>query len=250
MPMPMPTLLTADGVHLTLRRWEGDAPAPVTVVIVHGFSASSQCPNVEGIAEALLADGLDVITYDARGHGTSGGESTLGDAEQHDVSAAVALAREQSNCVVLVGASMGAIAALRYAAGDPDLAGLVTVSCPSLWRLPKNVRGILAAAMTRTGPGRRLTSRLVGVRVANRWTNPEPPLALVPRLRVPFAIVHGTEDRFIPVRDAVELHEAATGPTRIDIVPGLGHAFEAPSVAAVRESVAWVLERHAAVATS
>ncbi|MCU1430474.1 MAG: phospholipase/Carboxylesterase family protein [Actinomycetia bacterium] len=244
--MPEPTLLTIDGVHLTGRRWKTAEPAAATVVIVHGFSASSQCPNVAGVAEALHEDGFDVLTYDARGHGTSGGESTLGDHEEHDVAAAVALARERTPDVILVGASMGAIAALRYAATDADLAGVVTVSCPSQWRLPRNVRGLLAVVMTRTGAGRRLTSRLVGVRVANRWTNPEPPMALVPRVTAPFAVVHGTEDHFIPVRDAFELHEAATSPSRIDIIAGLGHAFEPLSIEAVRQSVAWVRDRHAA----
>src|SRR5262249_33963282 len=109
--MPAPTLLTVDGVRLSARRWQSSTPAPATVVIVHGFSASSKCPNVAGVAEALFEDGFDVLTYDARGHGTSGGESTLGDHEQHDVAAAVEFAREHTPDVVLVGASMGAIAA-------------------------------------------------------------------------------------------------------------------------------------------
>ena len=91
-------------------------------------------PNVSALAEALVGDGFDVITYDARGHGSSEGESTLGDDEQHDVAAAVMAARERTPNVVLVGASMGGIAALRYAATDDDLAGVVTVSCPAHWR--------------------------------------------------------------------------------------------------------------------
>jgi alpha-beta hydrolase superfamily lysophospholipase len=244
--MPTPTLLTVDGVRLTARRWQSASTPPATIVVVHGFSASSQCPNVASLAERLNDEGFDVLTYDARGHGTSEGESTLGDHEQHDVAAAVMLARERTRDVVLVGASMGAIAALRYAATDDDLAGVVTVSCPSHWRLPRNVRGVLAAAMTRTRVGRRLTSRLVRVRVASRWTNPEPPADLVPRVTAPYAIVHGTEDRFIPVRDAIELHDAALSPSRIDIVAGLGHAFEPPSIEAVQRAVDWVLARHAA----
>jgi pimeloyl-ACP methyl ester carboxylesterase len=246
--MPSPTLLTIDGVRLTARRWQSTLPPAATIVIVHGFSASSQCPNVEGVAEALADGGYDVLTYDARGHGTSEGESTLGDYEQHDVAAAVKLARERTHDVVLVGASMGAIAALRYAATDPDLAGVVTVSCPSQWRLPRNVLGVLSAAMTRTGLGRRVTARVCRVRVASRWTNPAPPLELVPQVRVPFAIVHGTDDKFIPLRDAIELHDATKGPARLDIVAGLGHAFEAPSIDAVRRGVTWALEHHAAPA--
>ena len=82
--------------------------------------------------------------------------------------------------------------------------------------------------------------------VAARWTNPEPPVTLVPRVKAPYAIVHGTEDRFIPVRDAIELHDAALSPSRIDIVAGLGHAFEPPSIEAVQRAVDWVLARHAA----
>src|SRR5689334_3979475 len=103
--MPTPTLRTVDGVRLTGRRWMTDDTPAATVVVVHGFSASSQCPNVEALAQVLHDDGFDVITYDARGHGTSEGESTLGDAEQHDVAAAVEMARERTPDVVLVGAS-------------------------------------------------------------------------------------------------------------------------------------------------
>jgi hypothetical protein len=141
---------------------------------------------------------------------------------------------------------MGGIAALRYAATDAALAGVVTVSCPAHWRLPRNIRGVLGVAMTRTGLGRRLAVRLCHVRVASRWTNPAPPLALVPRVRAPYAVVHGTEDRLLAVRDAVELYDAATSPARIDIVAGMGHAFEPMAVDAVRRSVNWALERHRA----
>src|SRR6478735_9254562 len=152
--MPRSTLTTIDGLALTGRRWLTSAPPQAAVVLVHGFSASSVCPQVVALGDALHADNFDVVTYDARGHGTSPGQSTLGDDERHDVGAAVAKARERASRVVLVGASMGAIAALRYAATDPDLAGVVSISCPAAWRLPRSARGILGALMTRTPPGR------------------------------------------------------------------------------------------------
>jgi alpha-beta hydrolase superfamily lysophospholipase len=239
--MPSRTLTTTDGFELAGRRRLVEGTPRGAVVIVHGFSASASCPHVEELAETLFADDLDVITYDARGHGDSGGESTLGDHEQHDVAAAVELARERTDRVVLVGASMGAIAALRYAVGDSSLAGVVAVSCPSAWRLPRNVRGVLAAAMTRTGLGRIVTSRLVGVRVARRWTNPEPPIALVSHLAVPTTYIHGTADRFIDARDANELADATPEPKQIVIVADMGHAFEPVAVAPIRDAVAWSL---------
>jgi pimeloyl-ACP methyl ester carboxylesterase len=234
-------LRTSDGLELAGQQRLVEGRARASVVIVHGFSASSACPHVGALADALHDDGLDVITYDARGHGDSPGESTLGDHEQHDVAAAVSLARERTERVVLVGASMGAIATLRYAATDPELAGAVAVSCPSAWRLPRNIRGVLAAAMTRTEPGRMLTSRLVGVRVARKWTKPTPPIELAPQLQMPITYIHGTDDRFIPVRDAAELFEATPDPRHLLVVRGMGHAFEPIAIEPIRDAVAWAL---------
>jgi alpha-beta hydrolase superfamily lysophospholipase len=239
--MPAPTLTTADGLALAGRHWLTATPPHAAVVIVHGFSASSKCPDVAALADALHAHGLDVITYDARGHGGSEGESTLGDHEAHDVAAAVALARQRSSRVVVVGASMGGIAALRYVVTDPDVAGAVVVSCPAAWRLPRNARGVLGALMTRTRLGRRVTARYVGVRVAARWTNPEPPVALAGRVRVPVAYVHGARDRLIPVRDAEELVAATPGRKRFKLVPEMGHAFDPLAIVAIRDAVEWVL---------
>ena len=127
--------------------------------------------------------------------------------------------------VVLVGASMGAVAAARYATTDPDLAGVVLVSCPSRWKLPRNVRGVLAAGMTRTRPGRLLVSRLSGVRLAPKWTNAMPPVGLVAELELPVALVHGRQDRFIVCGDAAQLYAAAPEPRRLTMVPRMGHAF-------------------------
>jgi alpha-beta hydrolase superfamily lysophospholipase len=239
--VPRPLLTTRDGLQLSARRWLHDGTPEAAVVIVHGFTASGDCPHVGVLADRLYRAGLDIVTYDARGHGSSDGESTLGDDEQHDVAAAVALARMRTDDVVLVGASMGAIAALRYAVTDPSLRGAVLVSCPAQWRLPRNVRGVLAAGMTRTAPGRRLIGRLAGVRVASKWTRPAPPLALVTSHRTPIAFVHGTRDRFISSRDAEQLFDAAAEPKRLTLVPAMSHAFCPEAVEPIEDAVAWIL---------
>ena len=243
------TLRTTDGLELSVHQRLVEGTPRAAVVIVHGFSASAACPHVGALADSLHDADLDIITYDARGHGSSPGESTLGDHEQHDVAAAVELARVRTPRVVLVGASMGAVATLRYAATDPELAGAVAVSCPAAWKLPRNVRGVLAAAMTRTPVGRRVTSRLVGVRVAPKWTNPTPPIELAPQLRVPTAYIHGTEDRFIAARDAAQLWEATPEPRKLIVVRGMGHAFEPLANEPISDAVEWALA-HELSATS
>lgn len=239
--MHRPTLLTTDEVTLAGRRWlHNDLPV-ASVVLVHGFCASSDDPAVVAVAESLYADGFDVVSYDARGHGRSTGESTLGDLEQHDVAAAVALARTRSSDVVLVGASMGAIAALRYAATDPELRGVVAVSCPARWTLPINPAALAAALMTRTPFGRAFLARMMKVRVARRWTNPAAPVELIERIEAPVAVVHGTADRFIPMRAAYELYASATSERSLDLVPGMGHAYDAVATDSIRRGVEWSL---------
>jgi alpha-beta hydrolase superfamily lysophospholipase len=239
--VPRPTLRTADDVALAGRRLLVPGEPSAAVVVVHGFSASAACPHVERVALGLHGLDLDVVTYDARGHGGSGGVSTLGDLERHDVAAAVELARRRTDTVVLVGASMGAIAVLRHAASDAALAGVVTISCPARFRLPFNARAFLAAGMTRTPIGRALMTRTTGVRVARRWESPEPPAALVPRVDAPIAFVHGTDDRFIPSTDSVALHEVANEPRSLTVVRGMGHAFDEAGVPAILSSVMWTL---------
>jgi pimeloyl-ACP methyl ester carboxylesterase len=234
-------LVAADGIHLCGRRWEPAGRRRASVVLVHGFGASSVDGRVVAVAEALAGHGHPVLSVDSRGHGGSDGATTLGDAERLDVDAAVTAIGPEP--VVLVGASMGAIGALRHAVtteGTP-VAGIVTVSCPARWRLPRNARGVLSAALTHTPPGRWVARRYLGVRIAEPGPRPAPPLELVPQVRRPLALIHGRADPFIPVADAEMLHAAAREPRRLDLIDGMGHAFEPEAIDPVVEAVEWVL---------
>ena len=235
-------LRTSDGVALLARLWPATAvPVRGAAVLVHGFSAGKDEPSVVAVADRLAALGFDVVCYDGRGHGGSGGRCTLGDRERHDVAAAVEAARTRSSRVVLVGASMGAIAVLRHAAADPAVSGVVTVSSPARWRLPRTARSLLAAGLTQTRPGRWLAARHLDVRLAKGWSRPEPPVALAAQLSVPLAVVHGAQDRFIPLAEGRVLAQAAGGPCRLVVVPGMGHAFEPVALGAIADALEWVM---------
>jgi uncharacterized protein len=239
-------LVTADGVRLAATGWRADPPARGTVVLVHGFGACCAEVKVVALAEALRDHGFDVVAYDARGHGASGGTTTLGDDEHLDVAAAVGAVAPSGRPLVLVGASMGAIAALRYAATHPDgLTGVVTVSCPARWKLPRNARGVLSALLTQTPLGRNVARRHMGVRIASRVARAAPPVELAAALSVPLAVIHGRDDPFISAEDATLLYDTAHEPRRLDLVEGLGHAFDTPAVAPVLAAVDWCID-HAA----
>jgi alpha-beta hydrolase superfamily lysophospholipase len=237
-------LTTVDGIRLAAHTHCADAPRG-SVVVAHGFTASATHADVEALAGAMVASGYDVITYDARGHGESEGQCTLGDLERHDVAAAVQATNPASGPVVLVGLSMGAIAVLRHAAeqsetGVRPAAGVVTVSAPARWRLPRNARGVLSAGITSTVPGRAFAARRLGVRLAPGRRRPAPPIDLVTRLDVPLAVVHGTGDPFLPSSNARALYDAASVPRRLDLVPGAWHAHDTAALPVIAAAVDWV----------
>src|ERR1700728_2602003 len=99
MPVEDSRLLTSDGVELATRFWPSHGEPRAIVILVHGLSSTKDHPHVVGLAERLRARSLDVLSYDARGHGESGGLCTLGDLERNDVAAAVAHARRSHSRV-------------------------------------------------------------------------------------------------------------------------------------------------------
>lgn len=232
-------LRTRDGLRLAARRRPPASADHPMVVIAHGFTGHQDHPSVLAVAAAIASTGAGVVTFDARGHGRSDGHCTLGASEPSDVAAATDLAREHADHVVVIGTSMGAIAALRYAATDQALDGLVLVSCPATWRL-HSLASAAAAVATRTWPGRRFMARTQRVRIAGRCRAGEPPVVTAARVACPTAVIHGADDRFIPPIEGTRLHDALAGPRTLELVKGMGHAFESAAHAAILRALTWV----------
>ena len=240
-------LLTSDGVELATRFWACDGEPRAIVILVHGLSSTKDHPHVVGLAERIRARSLDVLSYDARGHGESAGLCTLGDLERHDVAAAVAYARSSHSRVALVGASMGAIAVMAYAATDPDLAGVVVVSSPADWRIPFRVRALLTVILARTKLGRFVAERHTHVRIYPEWNPTEPPRSVAKRVvsTIPLAIVHGRNDHLIPFHFSLGVSSSEIPDAHAVVVPGMGHAFDPVGYQAICDALDWTLDNAA-----
>ena len=243
-------LHTTDGVVLRAR-WRRAKAATDCVIVAHGFSASQDDEAVSALAELLLLAGHDVLTYDARGHGASGGRSGVGSTEHLDVASAAAFATEADLPVVLVGVSMGAVAVVSHLATAGlelgPVVGAVLVSGPAKWRIRPSVVGLISALLTRTPPGRWLAERWLKVRIAHDWHLGEEPASAVRRVNIPVAVVHGEGDRLLGIAHGRILHEAAGGPCRFDLVEGMAHGVDEASSAATLLAVDWVLEQSSEV---
>jgi pimeloyl-ACP methyl ester carboxylesterase len=138
----MATLTTFDDRDLYYEEEGAGRP----VVLLHGLSVDTDTNwKAPGIWSALVDDGRRVIGLDARGHGRSAKphdpSAYENDAMVKDVGALCDRLRlEQTD---LVGYSMGAGTALRFAAGDARLRRLVLGGIggdPSKWDTPEDGR--------------------------------------------------------------------------------------------------------------
>ncbi len=243
-------LRTDDGVDLQAA-WHRVARPQAAAVVVHGFSASAEDPGIVALVSALYEARFDVLAYDARGHGRSGGRCEVGSAEHRDVASAVKAAVAFGVPIVVIGISMGGVAVARYLADtstkSAPVVGAVLVSTPARWRMSPSPAGLLAALLTRTRPGRGLAARALKVRVAPRWRTGEPPEALVGRVEIPVAVVHGAADHLLSPAHARRLHRAHRGPGRLEVVAAMGHGVRHQGVSEVVEAAEWVASHEGAV---
>jgi pimeloyl-ACP methyl ester carboxylesterase len=237
------TIVTDDGVPIDAAHLPGRSE--LAIVLAHGFTLNWQRPAVWRAATRLNRAG-GVVTFDFRGHGRSGGVSTLGDREIRDVAVAVAYARELGyQAVATVGFSMGASVVLRHAGLIGGVDAVVSVSGPGRWyyRGTRSMRRVHWAVERKAG--RLVTSRFLHTRIsAGRWDPvPVPPADAAAKIApTPLLIVHGDQDEFFPVDHAQQLYDAAHDPKDLWIVPGFGHAESGAGPALLDRIAGWVRE--------
>ena len=219
------TIVTDDGVPIDAAHLPGDKD--LGIVLAHGFAQSWQRPAVWKAATRLNKFG-GVVTFDFRGHGRSGGVSTVGDKEIKDVDVAVGYARELGyRHVATIGFSMGASTVLRHAGLIGQVDVVVSVSGPGRWhyRGTRPMRLVHLAVEHRAG--RIFTKAILKTRITNsKWDPvPLPPDGAAALIApIPLLIVHGDKDEFFPVDHAERIYAAAGEPKELWIVPGFGHA--------------------------
>ncbi len=242
------SLVSQDGIALAAMHLPNPSSS-TAIVVAHGFGGAHDQERVERIAQ-LLNEQSSVVAVTQRGHGDSGGMTTLGHREPMDVEAAVAWAREAGyDRAVTVGFSMGAAVVLRHAAllGPGSSDAVVAVSGPAYWFYRGTTpmrwlhRGISTPA------GRAYIRTALGTRVdPEPWPDPPPmpPTEAAARVRehgIDLLIVHGDADGFFPLDHPRALHEAGSG-SELWIEPGFGHAEGAIEEELVRRIGTWAMQ--------
>ncbi|HWX92296.1 MAG TPA: alpha/beta fold hydrolase [Terriglobales bacterium] len=194
--------------HITLRAWvfTPDRPNSAAVILVHGLSDNRL--GMTGYAELLLDHHYSVLMPDARAHGSSDGVlATYGLVERNDIHQWFdwLTASEHPTCIYGVGESMGAAQLLQSLAVEARFCAVVAESSFSDFR---EIAYDRVGQFFHTGPWLGRTAFRLAIETAfayGRWkyhldlTEVSPETA-VASSQVPVLLIHGIEDRNIPVR--------------------------------------------------
>ena len=210
-----------------LRGWYMASPHATgrAIVLVPGLDNNRLVSGIAlRLAPSLLAAGFDVLTFDLRGEGESGGEPiTWGAHEQWDVLGAVREVQARgARRVGVLGFSLGGASSILAAARSPDIVALVVESAFA----------DLTTVFTRQlADGYHLPSPVVDYGLAlYRWLSGTDPAdvspvrvigAIAPR---PVLIIQGAADETVPVSDSDQLLAAAGPGTERWLVAGGRHA--------------------------
>jgi pimeloyl-ACP methyl ester carboxylesterase len=193
------------------------------MIFLHGVAANRG--SATGVIPRFTSKGFDVIAYDSRAHGESGGDTcTYGFREKEDLrrvidALAPGLSRAESRgAVILLGTSLGGAVALQTAAIDPRITAVIAAEVFSdlatvardrtPWPVP---RFLLSDAL-----------RIAGER-GNFDVEQVSPVRAAASVRVPVLLIHGANDRDTRPEHSKRILDALPGEKRLILVEGAGH---------------------------
>jgi fermentation-respiration switch protein FrsA (DUF1100 family) len=207
---------SAEGTELT-GLWFPSTNPSAKGVVVHFHGNGENMTSHFLYVYWLALEGWDVLTFDYRGYGGSGGKKSVGGSVS-DGEAALAYARAKAPGLplVVIGQSMGG--ALALAALDRDGGeGVRALVLDSTFSSYERVARLKLAAHWPTWPLQWLPYLLISDRYA--------PQSLINRRKaVPLLMLHAPGDPVVPYAEGRRLYERAPGPKEFWDVPGTGHA--------------------------
>ena len=220
---------TRDGLTQLQRRWlpapEPDGPRSA-VVLVHGLGEHSG--RYEHVGQFLAERGHDVLGFDNRGFGQSGGARghiDRFDLFLDDIEDLVVERRQLGVPVVVVGHSLGGLMAATYATSDRPQPDVLVLSAPALGAEAPRWQRVAAPILARVAPERFVKSEIDPsilsadpavqrafrddpLRVAGGtarlgdeiFTTMASTRAAIDRISMPTYVLHGSADRLVPSR--------------------------------------------------
>jgi pimeloyl-ACP methyl ester carboxylesterase len=216
-------LRNGQGEKIDFTLHEGRSGARELVVIGHGVTGNKDRPFVVALGEALAKAGIPAIRISFAGNGASGGKFTdcTISKEVEDLGAVFDALKDRD--LVYVGHSMGGAVGVLRTARDSRVKALVSL-----------------AGMVHTKAFAEREFGMVKPGAGFMWDDQNCPLSQkymddmaqigsvlgeAPKVRVPWLLVHGTEDDVVPIQESREIFAKANLPAELVEIKGANHVF-------------------------
>jgi uncharacterized protein len=203
-----------DGIPL--RGWYLPAGGERAVILLHGLDGErwARRPSLPDKAQRYVQAGFDVLTFDLRAHGESGGERLgLGWLERRDVQGATMFLEQRGippHAIGVHGHSYGAATALLSAAAVPDIGAVIADSAfaAQLPLLDQEIQRKTGLPALFTPGIAAFASLFYGLDLQAMA-----PVLAVPQVAPrPILFIHGTADSRIPAENSRLLRAASHNP--------------------------------------
>ncbi|NBR87948.1 MAG: alpha/beta fold hydrolase [Verrucomicrobia bacterium] len=222
----------------------GDAASKNLVILGHGVTGNKDRPFIVALANGLAAAGINALRISFAGNGTSGGKFTDATISKEVADLGAVLDACAGWNVAYIGHSMGGAVGVLRASQDERIRLLVSL-----------------AGMVRTAAFAQREFGTVKPGAGFMWDDEACPLSqaymddlttigtvldAAPKIKVPWLLVHGTEDDVVPIQDSKDILIRAGRDVKFVVLQGSNHVFAGDFTAPMIETVVgWVKARWA-----
>jgi pimeloyl-ACP methyl ester carboxylesterase len=216
------TLHTQDNIPIAYEHYREGFDS--VVIVCPGFFNSKKNRWMRKTVEMIKAN-HDVIIFDFRGHGDSGGKYTWSAFEDKDLRAVLDYADSNKyKRIGIVAFSLGAAVAVNVAATRSDINSMVLISCPSRFNMI-DFHFWSPAMLSDLKDNIECKWEGKGARFGSIFYPKTDPVDSIKSVKnTPILFIHGDNDWIVGGWQSKKLFEAAAGTKKLEIIKGGLHA--------------------------
>jgi alpha-beta hydrolase superfamily lysophospholipase len=221
----------------------GNGESKVLVVIGHGVTGNKDRPFVKKLADGIESAGISVLRISFTGNGDSGGDfrdCTISK-EVEDLTAVLEIVSGNRK-VVYAGHSMGGAVGVLAASNDDRIGHLISLS--GMVHTAKFSKVEFGDQIPDEGFMWEEEDCPLSSAYVNDMNTISSVLEKGSEIKVPWLLVHGTEDDVVPIEETHEIFKKANEPKKRVVIDGADHVFSSEEASAemVEAVVTWLKE--------